>query len=234
MEYRSKPSRFVIVSVAIAGILLIGIIIAALVLTSKNPYGEDEITIDGISNVSNITPDITASVYAQLYKIAKENTKGDLPADIKAKLREGTVEEKYDTDSKTYIGTFIVDLEELKQSYYVGYRYKTTGTTGSGYPVFVSCPPQKYRIYDTPCSDGISLYEHADPIFIYAPYDSYEKGFEVKFAREPEDYYDVPELNVYLITCTDTRIPGLKQKFLDWMTSNGLDPENYTINYSSC
>lgn len=76
-----------------------------------------------------------------------------------------------------------------------------------------------------------------DPIFSYAPYESYEKGFEVRAETVTDENYKEGmkvRVSVSLMTCIEGSINGLKNNFLAWMEARGMSVENYVINYVYC
>lgn len=80
----------------------------------------------------------------------------------------------------------------------------------------------------------------SDPIYKITPYHDYNQGFDLTVVENDvknttSNTNDTPiTLHAYLYTCKASEEPILKQHLHDWLTEQGINPENYHIEYSSC
>ena len=84
------------------------------------------------------------------------------------------------------------------------------------------------RIEESNGLDHDSMVLSADPIQKLIPYHSYEKKF---FIDKEND--SVTVLKITLLSCIEERRNGLKENALEWLRENGIDPNNYTIEYKN-
>ena len=74
----------------------------------------------------------------------------------------------------------------------------------------------------------------SDSIAIFTPYESFEQGFKVELRESKYQEGAKHELVVDLKTCIESRVKGLRENFLAWLKSYGLEAENYKIDYWYC
>ena len=74
-------------------------------------------------------------------------------------------------------------------------------------------------------------YTGTDNIWNITPYDNYNQGYRI-FAEKDDNKKIL--VNIYLYTCSDSKIEDLKTKALNYLKENNINPENYVIEYSSC
>lgn len=139
---KNKTIRIAVV----AGVVVVVIILISVLamLLRKNPYGE-QIKIDNIGMV-DISQDDKDLITHQLYGIVLENVGSNaVIPQSGAWIREETYQHKEDGQEKS--GSFIVDIAEIQQSYLVQYDVGGKDTAG-GYPILITCPEEKDRIYE--------------------------------------------------------------------------------------
>ena len=75
------------------------------------------------------------------------------------------------------------------------------------------------------------------PIFSYTPYESYEKGIEVRAEGVTDENYKEGmkvKVQVSLMTCMENSTNGLKNNFIAWMEARGMKVGDYEVSYSYC
>ena len=87
------------------------------------------------------------------------------------------------------------------------------------------------QIYDKKADLFHEEYTGTDNIWNITPYDNYNQGYRI--LAEKDDNKKIL-VNIYLYTCSDSKIEDLKIKALNYLKENNINPENYVIEYSSC
>lgn len=142
-----------IINIAIIGGFLVVVIILIsilVVLLRKNPYGE-QIKIDNFGMV-NISQDGKDLVMYQLYNIVLNNVEEGVEIPQSGAIIR---EQSYQSEDNGRVGRFLVDIEEIRESYLVQYDLSDEG---GGYPILILCPEEKDRIYkEQKCQNLIEL-----------------------------------------------------------------------------
>lgn len=238
-QKQSKPTELtpfhVIILLSIFAIIVLLIITLAQIFR-KNPYGE-QIKIDNLSQYYKDFPDDTKdSILNTLYNIVSINNPDTKLPKSGAKIREGSTTGSYNKNTNIYYDSFIVDLEELQQSF----SFQVTWSPNSenpylsdiGYPVLASCPTQEQLIYtsfdciDNSSSNGI----YNDVVFSFLPMNIayYENNYSVYIA------YDIiaqVEDNKLTIIIND-KTGGNHNAALNKLKEQGIEPNDYTIVYN--
>lgn len=105
------------------------------------------------STIPEIPKDQREDISRELYNIAAQNTENSkFIKNFGATIRESTIEKESNS------GSFIVDIDDLQESYLVQYRLKgDDGKYDSGYPTLITCPKKSLRIYENQsCEDNFS------------------------------------------------------------------------------
>ena len=74
-------------------------------------------------------------------------------------------------------------------------------------------------------------YVASDPVFAVTPYYDYNNGFRINAARNDDGKV---EIIVYLYTCDDGKVEGLKANARSWLEQQGLELDKYTMTYKYC
>jgi hypothetical protein len=193
--------------------------------------------------IKNVSSDVKDALQTSLYSTVKRNSPDSFdPTTVKdAFIRDGSDTQNFDSDTKVYSGTFIVDMANIKQSYKAQYSYSVSNTIDTGgSPVIFSCLAKdqlKYGEFD--CKDLAAV--QASPnedILQYLPYEN----FSYKISPDATTGGKLLVLNVVL-TIPDIDLTGdaasraqivalYKKQVTDWITSKGLEPANYSIQYN--
>ena len=241
----SSKKRLVIIGV-IAGVVLIGLVILLAFLfrdTGRNQYGE-RIRIQNYEEmVENTSSEMRDAKESYLYNIVKLNTDKDFDATtIKdAYIREGSAKQNYAQRDRYYSGSFIVDMESIKQSYWVQYTYALdeSNPNVSGSPVVISCLPEdqlKYGPFD--CKDLVSEQSAANDVLLqYLPYQNFSFRISPDATRGERltmiVRLSIPQLQ--LKGSAETRrqaVAQYKEQVESWIISKGADPASYDYEYN--
>lgn len=220
---------------------LIAIVVGAVVYKTyyEKPYGT-EITIGNFdSKIKNLPADRKSSISAYLYDTVKKNTNQSITLDEigEAVIRENSNSQIFKSDAKVFSGSFIVDIEKIKQSYKIEYVYSSDKNSGQlgGYEVLILCLPSDKLIYGSfDCKELFEDSEGIDPIVTSLPYSTL--SYEIRFIETGKDK---PTLAIQLFISEADRstnetaaVNQYKQEALDWLKSRGFSPDNYEITYT--
>lgn len=239
-SFDRKKTTLLVVSI-VGFFLIVGLVISIIVINlNRSSYG-DGVTIQNFDKlVKNLPKERKDAIFASLHLIVSKNTEQVKPApQVKdAVIREGSEEQTAVTPGKHFTGNFIVDIKSLGQSYSFQYSYSTDPNDGfeGGYSIIVRCPTVDELIYgDFNCKNLDSFTEgEVDPIIFLVPYSSLD--FEIRAAASP-GAKTVLTIKLFLTeadrrTGQDAAIERYKQGALTWIRNQGLDPNNYTIEYT--
>lgn len=231
-----KVLLVILLVVTVATITLLFVLFAP---KNTNPYGGEVIIRNYRDNVKNLSGNYEDLIMAELYKVIKLNTKeGEaVPSVNDAILRDGSARQEYSEEFSIYKGSFIVDIESLKQSYIITYVYSrdSDSTALGGYPILASCLPVDQLIYgDFGCKD-IESEESVDlnPITTVLPYSTL--SYSIRAVNNDKSIRLIVTL---FITEADRRsgeaaaIASYKEEVLAWISSQGFNPADYEIVYN--
>jgi hypothetical protein len=222
-------------------VLFVSVIIYISIISSQNQYGNG-VNINSLdSTVNNISKERKDSIKTTLYNTIKSNsiTESEIKKISDAKIRKDSNLQNYDKNIKLYTGSFIVDIESIKQSYLVQYTYSPSSNSEDlgGNPTSVSCLEKSKLIYgDFGCKDIFTEQNGADdPILQYLPKSTL--SYQVDAAVDSNNGIKSLEVNLQLSnadykTGIDTAVAQYKKEVSDWILSLGLNPDGYTINYN--
>lgn len=244
MNQQEKQLRLIII-ISIAVLVVLGIIVTIVaLLNNKNPYGES-ITIQNYDQkVKNLSQDYEDNISASLYKIVDLNTEADVNgAEVKdAFIREGSEVQNEVLKGQRYQGSFIVDIDSLKQSYNVQYAYSTRDGDSfiAGYPILLSCvQPDKVKYDGFDCKDLIetqSSTQQLDALVNFLPHSTL--SYSLKADATGDEFVvhaklNIPEVDLKGDAASRQQTVQLyKSLVTDYIRSNGFDPEKYTIEYN--
>lgn len=233
-----KKQKIILILVII---VFITIFILLFFLQPTNKYG-DGINIKNYDKyISNLPTDRRDALNSTLYSITKRNLKSDNLNIGDATIRDGSVEYNYDQATNLHSGSFVVDMQSIKQSYSMSYVWSsdTNNTNLSGYTATASClTPDKLIYGDFPCEDDFnnSKYnKNRDPILDSLPYSTFNYTITATINNDNTTSLDV---KIFLYS-SDTQNGGreasinkYKAEVTDWIKSISLKPEDYSINYT--
>lgn len=234
-KYESNKKIAILIIVAFVVVPLI--IFLVVNIFRKNHYG-DELKIDNFSNIfSNVPGDTRDKVFAGLYDVVVSNINNDdqIP-ESGALIREGSWEEIYDDEYNMHMGSFIVDIASIKQSYSGYFKWSSDNNNPYFFGNYVgfSCLKEGEIIYkDFVCRDQNSDSPTAKfPITNVLPvtveyysdnYSSYTKYF-ISYILKDDNTKIVLKITDYT--------GGNYDKALDKIRELGFDPSEYAIEYN--
>lgn len=238
MKQLDRKQKIIIISVVLVFIALFGLLFF---FQPNNNYGKGIAINNYDKYVSNLPADSRNSINTAIYKIVKNNLKTSDINVSDATIRKGSATYNYNASTNVNSGSFIVDMQTIKQSYLISYEWSSddTNVNLSGYTSAASCLPANELIYgDFNCVDSFSnsiTNINRDPILDHLPYSTF--NYTVTASMNAQNKVD---LNVSMILySSDTRdgnrdnsINKYKVEIVDWIQSIGLNPANYLINYS--
>ncbi|MFZ2126014.1 MAG: hypothetical protein WAV04_00700 [Candidatus Microsaccharimonas sp.] len=201
-----------------------------------NPYGDEVIIKNYRETVKNLSGDYENLIMSSLYHTIDLNM-DNVPEIQDATIRNDSATQTYEKTDNVYRGSFIVDMESIKQSYFVEYSYSPDPNSSAigGYAIIVSCLPVDDLIYgDFNCKDSLTIESgDTDPIVGVLPHSTLT--YEIKAIANEDS--SVRLVITLLLTRVDynTReaeaVEQYKQEALSWLRTQGYNPDNYSIEY---
>lgn len=243
--FRNAKNRNVIIIGMVVGVVaLLGIIISLISYNlSRNPYGKSISINNYDAIVKNLSTEYKNSITASLYNVVERNSSAETASSVRdAYIRSDSAEQEVVKPNEQYAGSFIVDIESIKQSYFVQYAYSVNAMDSikSGYPILVSCLPKDKLIYgDFSCKNvhDSESENSSDPIIDMLPkttlsYKLYADTTSGKLLLKAE--LRIPSSDLAgADQATRLQVINLyKNEVKIWMKNNGFDPSKYTIVYN--
>lgn len=196
-----------------------------------------------ISNLASCTKDIsqskTTELQSRLYKIvtaANDHNRVSSSSSYSATIRDSSCKTSVSAGVDTT--TLIVDIPKAKQSWSISFRWipttsRAVADTGGITP---SCVPSDELYYgDFKCNDivpGLTQAANIDPIFKYIPHST----LDYSLTGASNGGQALLTAQLFLTAAdqsnADAAATQYKQEVLDYITSVGLDPSKYTIDYA--
>ena len=233
-----KKAAIILISL-LAGLALIVGVISMFLKSDENQFGK-YITIQNYSSKVKNTPDsVKEATESYLYTVVVMNIDSSTNASKinDAFIREGSEKQNYAMN--VYTGTYIVDMASIKQSYLVTYTYSSDETKLGGNPIVVSCLPKEDLIYgEFKCTDLVSKQAAEDDgIIRYLPYENFSYKITPD-ATQGENLVlvvtlDIPQSDLKGNAASRAEVVAMyKKEVTDWITSKGIDPKRYVIQYN--
>lgn len=230
----------ILIIVVVIFIVLIVVSIVSMI-PRHNPYGE-EIEIENISDVGGLPQDEQDRTTAELYNMVKRNSSEDTNLEgVKARIREGTIENVQTYRMQYYGRTFVVDLDGLQQSYVVSIEWpankEAAEVGGTGYPVTVTCltDPANMVYENFDCHDFITDTIGSDALLLrFLPKfdDNYVLSVEDATAEKPKILANITIHSFETpYSKKDAKAEEIKQQIDEYIRSVNANPEDYEINY---
>lgn len=229
-----------------AGIFLLFIAIVVAIsffLQPTNQFGKSIIIKNYPDKVKGVDKATRDTAEATLYKLVQYNGLSE-PALGKindALIRDGSNVQTSNQQQDYFTGNFIVDIESIKQSYYVQYRYSKNETAAAaGDNIVISCLPQdKLKFGAFECKDYASQQSGQNDIVIqYLPFEN----FSFRLVANTADGEDnivllatlyIPEADLKGNPASKQQTVALyKNEVTQWISSKNINPSNYTIFYN--
>ena len=226
-----KVRRIVIISVICFTLVCVTFIIVK--LTQNDPT---KTTIKNYTDVvKNLPDDIRDSFEKSLYKMLAYNNPGKDISNIKDVIIRKDSNQQSEAKKGQFSGSFIVDIESLRQSYQVRYRESADPKDGfaTGYPINVLCLDKNKLIYgDFDCKDMTFWQTSSDPLANKLPYSSDYYKITGIFSQDQTKPTIVIQVMINNNSQrTKERFMKYKDDALVWIKNQGVDLNNYTIEY---
>lgn len=239
---RNKKIAFILLVLLFIGISVISIFVA-ISRSGTNQFG-NYITIQNYDDkVKNVSPDVKDAIQFYLYNIVEKNSAAgfDMSSIKDAYIRESSESQTYDKNKDLYVGTFIIDIASIKQSYNTEYSYSETNTVDvGGDPIVISCLPEdklKFGLFN--CTDFVTEQGGKNQeVLQYIPYTG------LSFTILPDASTDDNKLILFVtLTIPESDLKGdiasqaqvvalYKNEVAEWFKSKNIDPKEYTIKYN--
>lgn len=237
MDQLGKKQKYIIISICF---VILAIFISLFFIKPVSKYGNGV----SVNNYDKYTPNLPTdrrdSINTALYKITKSNL-NNKDINIKdAVIRKEFVEYNYNKSTDINSGSFIVDMQSIKQSYLISYEWSSDNNNVnlSGYSAVATCLPVDKLIYGIfNCVDSFSGSVNnikRDPILNYLPYSTF--NYVITANMNSKNKVDLVA-NIILYS-SDTRdgnrdnsISKYETEITNWINSKGLNPNDYFIDY---
>jgi hypothetical protein len=244
MEGVSRGRRIFLLA---AALVFVGIIIISIIIgisnSNKNQFGSFIKIQNYDQRVQNVSGDVKDAIQTTLYKLVEKNSpSGFDPGSVKdAIIRDGSDKQVHDREKDLYTGSFIIDMESVKQSFNTQYSYSRTNTLDvGGNAIVLSCLPDsllKFGSFD--CKDFVMEQTNKyDEILQYLPYENF--SFKITPDATANDgtltlvvKLTIPESDLVGSIGSRTQVVSLyKKEVVDWIKSKGLDPLKFKMSYN--
>lgn len=230
--------------IVIVAVLLLVVFVAVCVFWYLSTQQKPSDTQTPIKNFDNLVKDFPdekkKNIYQALAIIIKYNNKDkniDMNKIDDAVIRKGSETQKEVKKDTNYTGSFIVDIESLKQSYRINYVYSNDQNSdfASGYPVIASCLEENELIYGYfKCEQpNAQLRESGDKLLKLLPYNSPYYTITgipaVSSGEKPTVIIQI--MSSYNSERTRKTFMTYKDQALAWIKEQGVAIENYTVKY---
>ncbi len=230
--------KILIAASATVILTLLGIVVATFLPKNTNPYGDQISIVNYKDEIKNLPDDREQAITAALYNTVRLNSDVDKAAIGSASIRAESSTQEYKEKGETYQGTFIVDLENIRQSYLVTYSYSRNSASNAGYSVTITCLPEDKLIYENfSCIDTLQQeVGDTDPIIKFLPHTALT--YEIKPDSTSGELILIVDLKIPEIDLSGNKasrqqtVTLYKNEVHSWIQSHGLDPNRYTISYN--
>lgn len=238
----SRKKALLLLGIGFAILICIAWLITALTRSDENQFGRFIRIQNYDSKVKNLADEMRDAMETSLYNTVDRNmddSKNPLRVND-AYIRENSEEQTLNRSTGVYSGRFIIDMESIKQSYQVQYSYvevKNSSTSGS--PVIITCLPSDQLKYgDFGCTDIASEQTSKDDLILqYLPYRNF--SFEILPDSTQGDKLvlhttlKIPQSDLRGNTASRLEVISMyKAEVTGWISSKGLNPEDYDIRYN--
>ena len=244
MQNLSRNKKIAIILIAT---IFIGIIIASIFIVKENSrtnqFGKFVKVQNYDKKIKNVPSEVKDVVESYLYNLVKKNSAEDFdPTKIPdAYIRESSDSQNYNREQNVYTGTFIIDIESVKQSYKAQYSYSDTNLIDTGGdPIVLSClPADQLKYGEFNCKDLVSEQGGLDErILQYLPYSNFSFKITPSIVGEEETLtllvkLTIPESDLLGDAASRANtVSSYKQEVAAWINSKGINPKDYIIRYN--
>ena len=223
--------RIVILSAIIFIVICVGFIIFKVI-----QHDSSRVTIQNYSDIIKNLPDnVRVDFEKNLHDMIVHNNQGKDVSNIKDIFIRSNSSRQTEEKKGQISGSFIVDIESLKQSYGVQYKYSDNPNDGfaTGYPTSIVCLDKSQLIYGEFNCKTISFWQtSSDPLANKLPYSSDYYKITGIFSQDQTKPTIVIQVMINNNSQrTKERFMKYKDDALVWIKNQGVDLNNYTIEY---
>lgn len=221
MQNLSKNQK---IGIAIIMQVIIVIVIVVCVKWAISPQPHVEIVN---RNETSIPDDRWQGIKNEIWYLIQNNVSNVTRSDIDdAVIRDGTYEEI--TENEITTATFLLDIDSIKQTYYITVSWSDTVTIYDY--MTVNCPPQNEMKYpDTVC---YGMYNDTYSLDLYLPYAVYSNSSDDDASVAPDYYISGDEnaktIDIMVSVCDAEKF---KKEATDYLNSTPIKLSEYTISY---
>lgn len=245
---QKNPLKTILIALGVGIVVIVIISILALSgIFHTNPYGPEQ-KITNFSHYFKAVPTSTRDmIYTGLYNIVSLNLEDQstYPEDIKASIRDDSVNTSFNEDINIHTDSFITDVDKINQSFNVKFEWSDDENNPnlSGYQVSISCTsPEDSLYHSTTCRDSSSISNPIETLYDDNPflaelplevsfYENTYSGF-VHYAITYELTPDLTDENKQNLTIIITDYTGGNHdRALTKLKSLGADPSKYAVQY---
>ncbi len=235
----SKRRIFIVAAIFALVVVILSVIYAITYKPSSEEFNDGLYIENYDETVDNLPNERKEAVMAALYNMVEANSqdKKDISSST-AVIRAGSNHQEFNSSINAYFGSFIVDIERVRQSYIIYYTHSDdeSNTATKGYPVVIRCLPTDKLIYeDFNCKDLVTTEAGGiDSIANELPYSTLD--YEISAVLDKDNNITI-NVRLFLSEAdyrTGSRdiIEKRKKDVEDWFRQKGFNPEDYIINYN--
>lgn len=224
---RINPKKTLVIIITTLVVFSVIIVIVAAINSNKTP--DDQISIKNFDQlVKNLSNKDKEEIFRSLAIIVAHNNPQGTPDIGDAVIRTGSEYQK--KDSTVYVGSFIIDIESIRQSYKIDYRLLSTNNQSKfAYPVTASCLKESELIYGKfDCKDPNQT-SRSDPNNILEQKLPYQSPYYRILQRGDDGIVIQISLNYSEDTIKFFKI--YRQEALKWLGSQGIDVNKFSVEY---
>lgn len=209
-------------------LMIFGVIILAVIGISifaiwkeRHDYRREALILSNYP--SELPGSIKSNLEIQLRRTLGMGFELDENAVVTGVVREGTFELN-DGGDYIYNSTFLVDIDEYRQTFLVTASWSTSRQVEVPDGIVISCPPNDLMKY--PESTCVSAYNSSNSIEMYLPYSGVIPSGESFTVRQRRYLDGTPYLEIAVDSCGNQKILDEALEVVrDWITSVNIDPD---------
>ncbi len=211
-ESNNKQKKYVKATFIFIIVLFIGVLIYSIINLIIN--ADKTATIDILVAPADATLTIDGKTY---------------PTEATIKIKPGTYSVKIEKDGFISYNGSINALDQ--QTAYIYEYLNENDEKGTYYKNHEEDLARTQQISDKKADVFHEEYTGTDEIWNVTPYDDYSSGYKI-YAEKDENGKII--VNIYLYTCSDSKVEKLKEKAHDYLEEKKINLNKYTFNYSNC
>lgn len=240
----SRRKAAIILIALLLGLALIITLLSIVIKSDENQFGKFIKIQNYSSKIKNLNGDMRDAMESYLYNVTVMNIDAEKAGKVgDALIREGSDSQDYNSVTVTYSGSFIVDMQSIKQSYEVQYSYTKEKNNAlyvdGGNAVVVSClEPSKLIYGEFDCKDIVSKQSSKyDVLLQYLPYENFSFKLSPDATQGEELVVvvtlDIPQIDLSSDAASKAATISLyKNEVKKWFDSKGLNWNDYKLDYN--